>query len=63
MADTPRLITAAELEQLTPNERAALVNERVVTDLDDLDPDLVERLRSRGRELLEARGILDPTQQ
>jgi hypothetical protein len=63
VTDAPRLVSAAELEQLTPNERAALVNERVVTDVDELDPEVVERARSYGRDLLEARGILDTTQQ
>ncbi len=48
-----RPTTAAELEQLTPDQRAALVNSRAVTDVDQADPALVERARAAGRELLE----------
>ena len=33
------LITAAELARMTPNERAAAVNERIVTDLDSVPRD------------------------
>jgi len=51
--------TAAELEKLTPNERAALVDERVVTDVGQLDPGFVERARARGRELLEERRAIE----
>jgi hypothetical protein len=62
-APAPRLITAAELEQMTPDQRAAAFRERVVTNLDDADPALVEWARAKGRELLEARGLLDKPQQ
>ena len=54
---------AAELERLTPNERAALVQQRVVTDVSQLDAEFVERARAHGPELLEAREILGATQQ
>lgn len=54
-----RIWTAAELEQLTPDQRAAVIRERVVTDVDELDPDLLERARAYGRDLLEARGALE----
>jgi hypothetical protein len=57
------LITAAELEQMTPNQRAALIRERTVTNLDEADPALVEWARAKGRELLEAHGLLDKPQQ
>jgi hypothetical protein len=57
-----RVWTAAELEQMTPDERAALIRERVVTDADQADAGLVERARSRGRDLLEARGALEASQ-
>ena len=56
-----RVWTAAELERLTPNERAALVQERVVTDVGQLDPEFVERARARGRELLEDRAAIEAT--
>lgn len=50
------LWTAEELEKLTPQERQRLLAERVVTDLSSLAPDLVERIRPRGRTLMEQRG-------
>jgi hypothetical protein len=58
MADDRRW-TAAELERLTPDQRAALLQSRVVTDLADLDTDLVERARTIGRDLLDAPGVLE----
>jgi hypothetical protein len=36
VAEAPRLITAAEMDDLTPDERAAAVNERIVTDWNDV---------------------------
>jgi hypothetical protein len=36
VAEAPRLITAAEMDRMTPDERAAAVNERIVTDWDDV---------------------------
>lgn len=57
-----RVWTAAELEQMTPDERAALIRERVVTNVDQVDAGLVERARSQGRDLLEARGALEASQ-
>lgn len=45
--------TAEEMERLTPDQRAALVNSRAVTDVDQADVALVERARAAGRELLE----------
>jgi hypothetical protein len=39
VAETSRLIPAAELDQMTPDQRAALFAERTVTDLDDLPED------------------------
>lgn len=51
------MITAEELAKLTIAERQRLFDERVVTDLSTLDPALVARIRARGRELLESRGV------
>ncbi|MDZ7733916.1 MAG: hypothetical protein U5R31_13380 [Acidimicrobiia bacterium] len=59
MADQP-ILSAEELEQLTPDERAKLVNERSTTDLSDLDPDFRARVEEKGRRLVEERGLLDP---
>jgi len=56
----PKIRTAAELEKMTPNERADLINRSVVADLSTLDPELVERIRAKGRALLEERGLLEP---
>ena len=53
-----RVWTAAELEQLTPNERDRVVKEGMVTDLSDLPPDVVARVRAKGRALLEERGLI-----
>ena len=53
-----RIWTAAELELLTPDERQQLLNERVVTELSELDPEFVARVRARGRHLLEERGLI-----
>jgi hypothetical protein len=39
VAKVPRLITAAELDDMTPDQRAIAFNERIVTDLDDLPDD------------------------
>ena len=41
------IVTAAELEKLSPAERHALFEASIVTDLDEAPPQLVERARSR----------------
>jgi hypothetical protein len=56
-----RIWSAAELEAMTPDQRAELVRDHVVVDVDQLDEGVVERARARGRELLEARGVLEPS--
>jgi len=48
----------AELEDLEPNDHRRLFNERVVTDLSEVSPEFLERARSAGRALLEARGAI-----
>jgi hypothetical protein len=53
-----RIWTAAELEELEPNEHRRLFNERVVTDLSEVSPEFLARARTAGRALLEARGVL-----
>lgn len=52
--------TAAELEKLTPDERQRLLNERVITDLSQVSPEFLARVRTKGRALLEERGIISP---
>ena len=41
--DRPPVVTASEMEQLSPNGRAALLNDRVITDLSEVSPDSRER--------------------
>lgn len=53
-----KIWTAAELEELEPNDHRRLFNERVVTDLSEVSPEFLARARSAGRALLEARGVL-----
>jgi hypothetical protein len=36
MADAPRVIAAAELDTMSPDERAQVVREHIVTDLEEL---------------------------
>ena len=57
MADEVRELSAEEFETLPVGERQRLAAESIVSDLADVDSDFVARARSRGRELLEARGI------
>jgi transcriptional regulator with XRE-family HTH domain len=47
------VVTAAELEQMSPDERDWLIRSRMVTDLDTVDPALVEWAQTYGRALLE----------
>lgn len=53
-----RIWSAADLERLTADERQRLLDERVVTDLSELDPAFVERARAKGRAILEERGLV-----
>jgi hypothetical protein len=62
MSDRP-VLSATELEQLSPNERASLVDERSRGDLSDLDPDFRAKVEETGRRLVEKRGLLDPDRQ
>ena len=57
MADD-RIWTAAELEQMTPEERQHLFDESLVTDLSQLEPDFLGRIRAEGRALLDERGLI-----
>ena len=52
--------TAAEMERLTPDERHRVINEGIVTDLEQLPPDFLARVRAKGRALLEERGLVAP---
>jgi hypothetical protein len=59
--DEERIWTAEELEQLSPDDRARVVNEGLVTDLSQVPPEFLARAREVGRSLLEERGVI-PTQ-
>lgn len=50
MAVDPKVITAAELEQMTPAERSAAFEASIIWDLADAPPDLVARARARVEE-------------
>jgi hypothetical protein len=59
MADD-RIWTAAELEQLSPDERDRIVKEGFVTDASTLPPDFLARARAKGRALLAERQAITP---
>lgn len=41
------VVTAAELEAMSPQQRRAVFEASIITDLDDAPPRLVERARAR----------------
>ena len=45
------IITAAELDAMTPEQRKAAFEASLVTDLDQLPPDYVAQLRAEAEEL------------
>jgi hypothetical protein len=51
--------TAAEVELLSPDERQRLFNDHVVNNIDDVPTEFRERIRVKGRQLLEERGLID----
>ena len=57
---TRRVVTAAEMEQMSHDERARLVTENMLDSVDELDPAFRARVEARGRRILEDRGLLDP---
>lgn len=46
-ATRSKIITAEELENMTPAERRAVFEASIVTDLDDAPPELLARTRQR----------------
>lgn len=50
---------AEELERLTPDQRHKLINDSIVTNLDDLDPALVAKIRAEGRRIAEEHGFAE----
>lgn len=57
--DAAEVRTVADVEQLTPDERQRLVNERTSTDLTEIPHGLVARARADGRRLLVEGGVID----
>ncbi|MCP3854600.1 MAG: hypothetical protein GY745_13780 [Actinomycetia bacterium] len=51
MVNTPRVLTAEELDAMTPDERAQAFNERIVTDLDELPAKFRDRVIGTGQRL------------
>lgn len=57
MADAPKVITAAEFDKMTPDERAACVAEGLVTNWEDVPADFRDRLVATAKRLAAERGI------
>jgi len=56
----PRKVwTAAEMELMSPDERARLVQEGMLDSLDGLDPEFRARVEAKGRRIAEQYGWLD----
>lgn len=55
----PRRVTIEEYEMMSPDERMQLLNERMVTDLSQVDPEFLERSKADFRRALEKRQALD----
>lgn len=53
MAEAARLITAAELDELSPDARARVLREHLVTDLDELPADFRGRVEATAARLAE----------
>jgi hypothetical protein len=56
--DAAEVRTAAEVEQLAPDERQRLVNERSSTDLSEVPEEFAAKARAEGRRLLVARNVI-----
>lgn len=56
---TRRFWTAAEMELMSPDERARLVRQGMRTSLDDLDPEFRARVDAKSRRLAQECGLLD----
>ena len=59
LLDEPN-VPVADIERLSPDERARIVSERSSDDLGDLDPEFRARVEATRRRLVEERGLLDP---
>lgn len=52
-----RVVTAAEMELMTPDERAQIVREGELNSLDDLEPAFRERVEAKSRRIVENYGL------
>jgi hypothetical protein len=57
MAEVQRVVTAAELDQMTPDQRAAVFNERIVTSLDDLPDEFRQKVIDTAHRLANQLGL------
>jgi len=57
--DAERVITAAEMEKLSPNERARLVQKSCRDSLDELNPEFRARVEAKSRKILKEFGLPD----
>ncbi len=55
----PRLITIEEMEMMSPEERVQLLTERTITDLSQVDPEFLAKVKAQGRALYEERMAAD----
>ncbi len=55
VADAPRLIIAEELDAMSPDERARVVREHVVTNLDEVPEDFRQRVETTASRLAQQR--------
>jgi len=51
VANKHEFLTAAQLDTMTPNERQAAFNDRIVTDLDDLPEEFRNRVTATAERL------------
>jgi len=54
-----KIWTAAEMELMTPNERAQVVRDGQLDSLESLDPDFRARVEAKSRKIAEEYGLLD----
>jgi len=57
-----RVMTAAEMELLSPDERARIVRDGQRSSLADLDPDFRARVEATSRRIAEEHGLLNADQ-
>ena len=51
MAESRRVITAAEMDKMTPQQRADLIDAGIVRDWSHFEPDFRQRIENHARQL------------